>query len=68
MELVQKSSPLNLQVEMKNTYQNLDQTSFNVVGEIKGTDKATELVVSARTWIPGTLAKARRTMLQGWQW
>jgi hypothetical protein len=45
MERVQKSSPVNLQVDIKNTYQSLDQTAFNVVGEIKGTDKPTELVV-----------------------
>ena len=45
LERVQKSSPVSLQVEIKNTYQNMETTSFNVVGEIKGTDKATELVV-----------------------
>jgi hypothetical protein len=42
---VKESSPVSLQVDIKNTYQNMDQTAFNVVGEIKGTDKATELVV-----------------------
>jgi len=44
-ERVQKSSPVSLQVDIKNTYQNMDTAAFNVVGEIKGTDKATELVV-----------------------
>jgi carboxypeptidase Q len=44
-ERVKKSSPVSLQVDIKNTYQNVDQTAFNVIGEIKGTDKATELVV-----------------------
>jgi hypothetical protein len=31
--------------DIKNTYQSLDPLSFNVVGDIKGTDKADELVV-----------------------
>jgi len=44
-ERVKNSSPVSLQVDIKNTYQNMDQTAFNVIGEIKGTDKATELVV-----------------------
>jgi carboxypeptidase Q len=44
-ERVKKSSPVSLQVDIKNTYQNVDQTAFNVIGEIKGSDKATELVV-----------------------
>jgi hypothetical protein len=45
LERVQKSAPVSVQVDIKNTYQNMETTSFNVVGEIKGTDKATELVV-----------------------
>ena len=45
LERVQKAAPVSLQVDIKNTYQNLETTSFNVIGEIKGTDKATELVV-----------------------
>lgn len=44
-ERVKNSSPVSLQVDIKNTYQSVDQTAFNVIGEIKGTDKATELVV-----------------------
>jgi Zn-dependent M28 family amino/carboxypeptidase len=44
-ERVKNSSPVSLQVDIKNTYQTMDQTAFNVIGEIKGTDKATELVV-----------------------
>jgi len=44
-ERIQKSSPVSLEVDIKNTYQTVDQTAFNVIGEIKGTDKATELVV-----------------------
>ena len=45
MDRIQQSSPVSLQVDIKNTYQTLDQTAFNVVGDIKGTDKADELVV-----------------------
>jgi hypothetical protein len=41
----QASSPVTLQVDIKNTYQTLEQTAFNVIGDIKGTDKADELVV-----------------------
>jgi hypothetical protein len=44
-ERIQSSSPVSLQVDIKNNYQNVDQTAFNVIGEIRGTDKATELVV-----------------------
>jgi Zn-dependent M28 family amino/carboxypeptidase len=32
-------------VDIKNTYQTVDQLAFNVIGEIKGTDNATEFVV-----------------------
>jgi carboxypeptidase Q len=44
-ERIKSSSPVSLQVDIKNNYQNVDQTAFNVIGEIKGTEKATELVV-----------------------
>src|SRR5688572_25863957 len=39
-ERIKSSSPVSLQVDIKNNYQNVDQTAFNVIGEIKGTDKA----------------------------
>jgi carboxypeptidase Q len=45
MDRIQKSSPVTLQVDIKNTYQTTDQTAFNVIGEIKGTSKTDELVV-----------------------
>jgi carboxypeptidase Q len=47
VEKVQKSGPVSLAADIKNTYQNLetDQLAFNVVGDIKGTDKADEFVV-----------------------
>jgi len=40
-----KAGPVSLTADIKNTYQTVDPLSFNVVGEIKGTDKADELVV-----------------------
>ena len=45
LERIQQSSPVMLQVDIKNAYQTTDQTAFNVVGEIKGTTKPDELVV-----------------------
>jgi carboxypeptidase Q len=40
-----KAGPVSLTADIKNTYQVVDPLSFNVVGDIKGTDKADELVV-----------------------
>jgi len=40
-----KAGTVSLTADIKNTYQSLDPLSFNVVGDIKGTDKADELVV-----------------------
>jgi Zn-dependent M28 family amino/carboxypeptidase len=46
MEMVEKaSSPVMLEVDIRNTYLTTDPNSFNVVADIKGTDKADELVV-----------------------
>ena len=45
LDRVQQSSPVTLQVDIKNTYQTTDQAAFNVIADIKGTDKADELVV-----------------------
>jgi len=42
---IQRSSPVTLRVDIRNTYQTTDQTSFNVIADIKGTDKAEEFVV-----------------------
>ena len=42
---IRQSSPVTLQVDIKNSYQTTDPTSFNVIGDIKGTDKADEFVV-----------------------
>ncbi len=40
-----KAGPVSLTADIKNTYQSLDTMAFNVVADIKGTDKADELVV-----------------------
>jgi hypothetical protein len=40
-----RTGPVSLTADIKNTYQSLDPLAFNVVGDIKGTDKADELVV-----------------------
>jgi carboxypeptidase Q len=40
-----KAGPVSLTADIKNTYQTVDPLAFNVVGDIKGTDKADELVV-----------------------
>jgi hypothetical protein len=45
MDRVRQSSPVTLLVDIKNSYQTTDQTSFNVIADIKGTDKADEFVV-----------------------
>src|SRR5438093_4390831 len=45
MEMVQKRGPVTLELDIRNTYSTLDQTSFNVVADIKGTDKADQFVV-----------------------
>jgi Zn-dependent M28 family amino/carboxypeptidase len=45
MDTVRKSAPVSLEVDIRNTYHTLDQNAFNVVADIKGTDKADEFVV-----------------------
>jgi hypothetical protein len=45
VEKVQKAGPVTLQADIQNTYQTTDTLGFNIVGDIKGTDKAAELVV-----------------------
>jgi carboxypeptidase Q len=40
-----KAGPVSLTADIKNSYQSVDPLAFNVVGDIKGTDKADELVV-----------------------
>jgi hypothetical protein len=43
-EKIQKA-PVTLTVDIKNTYQTKDSQAFNVIADIKGADKADELVV-----------------------
>src|SRR5262245_38506404 len=45
MEMIQKSQPVTLELDIRNTFHTLNQNAFNVVADIKGTDKADELVV-----------------------
>jgi hypothetical protein len=53
---LQKNQPVRIDLEVKNTFYD-DPTSFNVVGEIAGTDKADELVMLGAhfdSWHTGT--------------
>ena len=42
---LQKNMPVKIDLEIKNTFHEGDTASFNVVGEIPGTDKADEVVM-----------------------
>ncbi len=53
---LQKDQPVRIEMEVKNTFYD-DPTSFNVVGEIAGTDKADEVVMLGAhfdSWQTGT--------------
>jgi hypothetical protein len=53
---LQKNQPVRIDLEVKNTFYD-DPTSFNVVGEIAGTDKADEVVMLGAhfdSWHSGT--------------
>jgi len=45
LQMVAKPSPVSFTVDVKNTYITTDPLAFNVVADIKGTDKADEFVV-----------------------
>jgi len=45
MQMVTKSSNVMMTIDVKNTYHTQDPLAFNVVADIKGTDKADEFVV-----------------------
>jgi hypothetical protein len=45
MEMTQKSVPVMMQLDVRNTYHGPDQNAFNVIADIKGTGKADEFVV-----------------------
>ena len=42
---LQKNMPVKIELEIRNTFHDGDTASFNVVGEIPGTDKADEVVM-----------------------
>ncbi len=55
--LLDKKIPVRLEMEIQNTFYDNDQNSFNVVGDIPGTDKADELVMLGGhfdSWHTGT--------------
>jgi carboxypeptidase Q len=56
LRTLQKDQPVRIEMEVKNTFYD-DPTSFNVVGEIPGTDKADEVVMLGAhfdSWHAGT--------------
>ena len=56
LRTLQKDQPVRIDMEVKNTFYD-DPTSFNVVGEIAGTDKADEVVMLGAhfdSWHAGT--------------
>jgi hypothetical protein len=56
LRTLQKDQPVRIEMEVKNTFYD-DPTSFNVVGEIPGTDKADEVVMLGAhfdSWHSGT--------------
>ena len=55
--LLDKKMPVRLEMEIQNKFYDDDQNSFNIVGEIPGTDKADELVMLGAhfdSWHTGT--------------
>jgi hypothetical protein len=56
LRTLQKDQPVRIEMEVKNTFYD-DPTSFNVVGELPGTDKADEVVMLGAhfdSWHSGT--------------
>ena len=57
LRMVQKAVPVTLEMNIKNTFHDENLNSFNIVGEIPGTDKAGELVMLGAhfdSWHAGT--------------
>ncbi len=57
MRTLEKRIPVTLQMDVDNTFYDADLTSFNVVAEIPGTDKADEIVMIGAhfdSWHTGT--------------
>ena len=54
---LEKKLPVTIEVDVKNTFHDADQMSFNVVAELPGTDKADEVVIIGAhldSWHAGT--------------
>jgi len=45
VRMLEKHVPVTLEMDIRNTFYDADQNTFNVVGEIAGTDKADEVVM-----------------------
>lgn len=57
LRLLDKKIPVTLEVNVKNTFHDKDLNSFNIVGEIPGTDKKDEIVLIGAhfdSWHTGT--------------
>jgi len=57
VRMLEKNVPVRLELDIKNTFYDDDQNTFNVVGEIPGTDKADEVVMIGGhfdSWHTGT--------------
>ncbi len=57
MRAMEKKVPVRLEMDVKNTFYDADVNTFNVIGEIAGTDKADEVVIIGGhfdSWQAGT--------------
>lgn len=57
MRTMEKKVPVRLELDVKNTFYDADANTFNIVGEIAGTDKADEVVIIGGhfdSWHTGT--------------
>jgi hypothetical protein len=57
VRILEKKIPVTLEFDVKNTFHDADLTAFNVVGELRGSDKADELVMVGAhfdSWHAGT--------------
>jgi carboxypeptidase Q len=57
MRTLEQKVPVTLQMDISNNFYDVDQSSFNIVGEIPGTDKADEVVMLGAhfdSWHTGT--------------
>jgi hypothetical protein len=57
MRTLEQKVPVTLQMDISNNFYDVDQSSFNIVGEIPGTDKADEVVMLGAhfdSWHSGT--------------